>query len=68
MLRFGCWGGASYTPYKGAQNRGVVVDSEDANNRLTAIILVLVMSLRVGEGALSQGSFTVLSLMYVPRL
>ena len=68
MLRFGCWGGASCTPYKGAQSRGVVVDSEDANNRLTAIILVLVMSLRVGEGALSQGSFTVLSLMCVPRL
>ena len=44
------------------------MDSEDANNRLAAIILVLVMSLRVGEGALSQGSFTVLSLMCVPRL
>ena len=44
------------------------MDSEDANNRLTAIILVQVMSLWVGEGVLSQGSFTVLSLMRVPRL
>ena len=47
------------------------MDSEDANNRLTTIILVLVMSIWLGGEwwcVLPQGAFTVLSIMSIPRL